>query len=60
MFTCTDGDYSCTIEFVTIKHVKLEAKSGYNNSSPEEAVSKAINKAKEIVRSMKDEIAKYD
>ena len=54
--TCEDGDYSCSIKFNSIEHTKLEAHSGYDCKSPEEAVSKAIEKAIEIVTSLNKDI----
>ena len=51
IFTMSDG-YHCKIEFNTIEHTTLEAKSRFNHETPEEAVIFAIKTAKEIVTSI--------
>lgn len=49
LFTMDDGTHSCRIEFHTLNNIVLEAKSGFNNKTPEEALEKAIINAKLIV-----------
>ena len=51
IFTMSDG-YHCKIEFNTIDHTTLEAKSRFNHDTPEDAVIFAIETAKEIVASI--------
>lgn len=53
IFTSDSGGYSATIKFTTIDHTVLEAKSGFGNASPHEALHKAILKAKQIRESFK-------
>lgn len=52
--TSDDGTYSCSIEFITIKSISLEAHSGFRNSNPKEAIYLAIVKAIEIASSFLD------
>jgi N-acetylglutamate synthase-like GNAT family acetyltransferase len=52
--TMDDGKYFSYIEFNTIEHTKLEAKSRYDCLTPEEAVGKAIESAKAIVNSIRN------
>ena len=52
LFTSSNGAYSCAIKFHTIEHTELEAKSGYGNQTPHEALLKAINSAQNIVSSI--------
>ena len=54
LFTHDDGSYSCVIKFHTINHTELKAKSGFNKRTPEEAVTQAIEAAKNIVGEMSD------
>lgn len=49
-----DGTFSCTISFNTIKHVELEAKSGYKHATIKSAVVASIKNAVVIVESMKN------
>lgn len=49
-----DGTFSCTISFNTIKHIKLDAKSGYKHATIKSAVVAAIKNAVVIVESMKN------
>lgn len=56
IFTSDNGTYSCNIDFNTIDHVKLEAKSGYRHLTIEDAVSSAIHKAEEIIQSLNKEV----
>lgn len=49
LFTQDNGQYSATIKFDTNRHVQLDASSGFNNSTPEEAVERAIKTAQNIV-----------
>lgn len=51
LFTSDSGTYSCDIHFHTIEHTKLEAKSGYGNVTPNEALINAIKSAEKIVLS---------
>jgi hypothetical protein len=50
--TTSNGSYYCVIEFITISNVTLQAESGWNHKTPEDAVAKAISVAKEIVNSI--------
>jgi hypothetical protein len=50
--TTSSGLYYCVIEFATISHVTLQAESGWNHPTPEDAVAKSISVAKDIVNSM--------
>lgn len=56
--TCSDGKYFSTIEFETVGNIELNAKSGYNNNTPEEALAAAIAEARTIVGSMENTIEK--
>ena len=50
--TSPTGQYWCHIDFNTIKHVELTAKSGQHTDTPEAAIQAAINNAAEIVESI--------
>ena len=52
IYTATDGDYSCTIKFSTSGNIELDAKSGFDNKTVEDAVRKAIKAAEEVVDSI--------
>ena len=45
LYTHDSGTYSCRIKFNTIKNVMLEAKSGFDHTTPEAAVNAAIERA---------------
>lgn len=57
IFTSDDGTYSCTIKFNTVKHISLEAKSGWGYKEVEIAITKAIENAKVVVRETTNAIA---
>jgi hypothetical protein len=50
--TTSNGLYYCVIEFITINHVTLQAESGWDHHTPEDAMEKAISVAKEIINSI--------
>jgi len=52
IFTSRDGTYSCNIDFNTIEHTELSAKSGHNHKEVESAVTAAIKSAEAIVASV--------
>jgi len=52
IYTQSDGTYHCCIEFASIAHTKLEARSDFKQPSPEAAVQMAIDSAEAIVRSV--------
>jgi hypothetical protein len=56
LWTSDKGTYSVTITFDTLKHISLEAKSGYGHTDPEAALKAAIQKAEEIVQSLQQTI----
>ena len=49
--THSDGYYSCRIEFNSVKHTKLEAKSSFHCKTPEQAVQEALDGVKIIIDS---------
>lgn len=51
--TNDDGTYYARIKFQTIENTSLEAKSDFNQTSPEAALSMAIASAKATVDSLK-------
>jgi hypothetical protein len=57
--TSDDGAIVCNISFNTIEHVELVARSTWTCTTPEQALSEAINKAKQIVNSMHESIQKF-
>lgn len=57
--TIDDGTITCSISFNTIEHVELVARSTWTCTTPEQALSEAINKAKQIVNSMHESIQKF-
>ena len=50
--TMDDGGYYACIEFNTIDHTSLEAKSSFHEKTPEDAVRAAIVSARKIVDSI--------
>lgn len=52
IYTTSNGLYHCTIEFNSIAHTSLEAKSGFDCVTPEIAVVDAIQTAESIVSSI--------
>lgn len=54
LFTSDDGTYSVDIRFNTKGHVELKARSGYDHTSPEQALKAAIKEAKSIVDQSED------
>lgn len=50
--TLDDGKYYCCIVFNTMKHTQLEAKSDFNQLTPEDAVKMAIKTAQSIIDSI--------
>jgi uncharacterized protein YqfB (UPF0267 family) len=57
--TMNDGDYYCSIEFNTIDHVQLEAKSSFDNKTPEDAVIGAIESAEKILDGVRKMAAEF-
>ncbi len=55
-----DSRWSCVIEFNTVDHIALEAKSGFDCLTAKEAVAAAIRAASKVVNSMKATIAQLD
>ena len=52
IFTLEDGAYHCCIQFNSIKHTALEAKSDFKQPTPEDALRAAIIAAESIVDSV--------
>jgi len=50
--TQNNGLFSCTIDFNTIEHVELTARSSFKAITPEEALKEAIEKAEVILASL--------
>lgn len=48
----SDRAFSCTITFMTIKHTKLQAESGWKHRTPSAALIAAIQKAEKIAASL--------
>ena len=53
-----DGRWHSAIEFNTVDHVKLEAKSNYNHETAKDALIMAIEKAVLIVESLRSSTPK--
>lgn len=51
--TNDDGTYYARIKFQTIENTSLEAKSDFNQESPEAAMAMVIERAKALIDSMK-------
>lgn len=54
IYTHDSGHVTCTIEFATIAHCTLEAKSGYTHRRPHDALMAAIENAKKIQQQFKE------
>lgn len=53
----SDGKYGCVIEFSTVQHISLEAKSSFSCSTRRQSLLQAIEKAILIVESMHKQTA---
>lgn len=58
IFTTRSGEYACTIEFNTIDHVELVARSG-TVSDVERALTLAIENAQKILDSLEQVVSTY-
>jgi hypothetical protein len=60
LFTNCDGTYHAKIEFNTIEHTSLEAKSDFKQGTPNAALRMAIGTARSIVQGVKELAVKLE